>query len=76
MNKDKIREGQVLLDKRENYESLALQIVTETSQRVKTVIEALYHGNYVDEMAEKWLSLTLNLKSTPYYLQITEIWHC
>ena len=36
MNKeDKIREGQVLLDKRENYESLALPMVTETLQRVK-----------------------------------------
>ena len=33
MNKeDKIREGQVLLDKRENYQSLTLRMVTETSQ--------------------------------------------
>ena len=32
MNKeDKIRKGQVLLDKRENYESLVLPMVTETS---------------------------------------------
>ena len=76
MNKDKIREEQVLLDKRENYESLALPMVTETSQRVKILIKALYHGNYIDEMTEKWLSLTplFNLKSTPYHLQIKEIW--
>ena len=54
MNKeDKIREGQVLLDERENYESLALPMVTETSLRVKTLIKALYHGNYIDEMTEK-----------------------
>ena len=51
MNKeDKRREGQVLLDERENYESLALPMVTETSLRVKTLIKALYHGNYIDEM--------------------------
>ena len=51
MNKeDKIREGQVLLDKRENYESLALPMVTETSQRVKELIKALYHGNQIDEI--------------------------
>ena len=31
---DKIREGQVLLDQRENYEFLALPMVTETCQRV------------------------------------------
>ena len=47
MNKEgKIREGQVLLDKRENYESLALPMVTETSQRVQELIKALYHGDY------------------------------
>ena len=61
MNKeDKIREGQVLLDKRENYESLALPMVTETLQRVKGLIKALRHGNHIDEMTEKWLSLTPN----------------
>ena len=41
MNKeDKIREGQVLLDERENYESLALPMVTETSLRVQTLIRS------------------------------------
>ena len=47
---DKIPEGQVLLDKRENYESLVLPMVTETSWRVKELIKALYHGNHIDEM--------------------------
>ena len=41
MNKeDKMRGGQVLLDQMENYESLALPTVTETSQRVKELIKA------------------------------------
>ena len=51
MNKeDKIREGQVLLDDREDYKSLALPMVTETSLRVQTLIKALYD---IDEMTEK-----------------------
>ena len=74
MNKeDKIREGQVLLDKRENYESLALPMVTETSQRVKELIKALYHGNHIDEMTEKWLSLTPNPPRIPVFYTLTKI---
>ena len=43
MNKeDKRREGQVLLDQRENYEFLALPMVTEISRRVKDLVKALY----------------------------------
>ena len=74
MNKeDKIREGQVLLDERENYESLALPMVTETSLRVQTLIKALYHGNYIDEMTEKWLSLTPNPPRIPVFYTLTKI---
>ena len=74
MNKeDKIREGQVLLDKRENYESLALPMVTETSQRVKELITALCHGNHIDEMTEKWLSLTPNPPRIPVFYTLTKI---
>ena len=39
---EKTREEQVLLDQRENYESLALPMVTETSRRVKELVKALY----------------------------------
>ena len=74
MNKeDKIREGQVLLDERENYESLALPMVTETFLRVKTLIKALYHGNYIDEITEKWLSLTPNPPRIPVFHTLTKI---
>ena len=74
MNKeDKIREGQVLLDERENYESPALPMVTETSLRVQTLIKALYHGNYIDEMTEKWLSLTPNPPRIPVFYTLTKI---
>ena len=74
MNKeDKIRKGQVLLDERENYKSLALPMVTKTSLRVKTLIKALYHGNYIDEMKEKWLSLTPNPPRIPVFYTLTKI---
>ena len=67
MNKeDKIREGQVLLDKRENYESLALPMVTETSQRVKQLIKALYHGNYIDSDIPNAKSATNSSFLYPY----------
>ena len=74
MNKEnKIREGQVLLDKRENYESLALPMVTETSQRVKELIKVLYHGNHVDEVTEKRLSLTPNPPRILVFYTLTKI---
>ena len=74
MNKeDQTREGQVLLDKRENYQSLALPMVTETSQGVKELIKVLYHGNYIDEMTEKWLSLTPNPPQIPVFYTLKKI---
>ena len=74
MNKeDKIRDGMVLLDQRENYKSLTLPMVTETSQRVKELIKALYHGNHIDEMREKWLSLTPNPPQIPVFYTLTKI---
>ena len=67
MNKeDKTREGQVLLDQRESYESLALPMVTETSQRVKELIKAFYHGNHINKMTEKWLSAMNSSFLYPY----------
>ena len=74
MNKeDKIRDGMVLLDQRENYKSLTLPMVTETSQRVKELIKALYHGNHIGEMTEKWLSLTPNTPQNPVFYTLTKI---
>ena len=73
MNKEaKIKEGQVL-DQRENYKSLALPMVTETSQRVKKLIKALYHGNHIDEMTKKWLSLTPDPPRIPVFYTLTKI---
>ena len=39
---EKAKEGQVLLDDRNNYTPLAEPMVQETSQKVKKIIEDLY----------------------------------
>ena len=59
MNKeDKIHEGQVQLDVRENYRALPSPMVSETYEKVTQLIKTLHHGNHIDTMTEKWLSLT------------------
>jgi len=46
-------------------------MVTETSQRVKELIKARYHGNHIDEM--KWLSLTPSPPRIPVFYTLTKI---
>ena len=50
---DKIREGQVILDQRENYESLALQISLRTNCRLTfdRLAQLVEHGTAVREVA-------------------------
>ena len=71
---DKIREGQVLLDKRESYKSLALPMVTKTSQRVKELFKTLYQSSHIDEMTEKLLSLTPNPPRIPVFYTLSKIY--
>lgn len=74
MNKeDKIHEGQIQLDVKENYKPLATPMVAETSQRVTQLIKALYHGNHIDAMTEKWLSLTPNPPRIPVFYTLPKI---
>lgn len=71
---DKIREGQVLLDKRESYKSLALPMVTKTSQRVKELFKTLYQSSHIDEITEKLLSLTPNPPRIPVFYTLSKIY--
>jgi len=48
-------------------------MVTETSQKVKELIKALYHCNYIDEMTEKWLYITPNRPRIPVFYTLTKI---
>ena len=61
---DKIREGQVLLDQRENYETLTLAMATETSRRSR---------NSLKPSTEKWLPLTPNPPRSPVLYTLVKI---
>ena len=54
MNKqDKIREGQILLDEKENYKPPSSPIALETPLKAKEIINALHNGNHIDDMTKK-----------------------
>ncbi|XP_068691054.1 uncharacterized protein [Montipora foliosa] len=74
MNKqDKIREGQILLDEKENYKPLSSPMALETSQKAKEIINALRHGDHIDDMTKKRLSLTPNPPRNPVFYTLTKI---
>ena len=74
MNKqDKIQEGQNLLDEKDNYKPLTLPMALETSQKAKELINALHHGDHIDDMTKKWLSLTPNPPRIPVFYTRTKI---
>ena len=59
MNKqDKIREGQILLDEKENYKPLSSPMALETSQKAKEIMNALHHGDHNDDMTKMVISDT------------------
>ena len=71
--KDKIHEGQIQLDVRENYKALSSLMVSETHHRVTQLIKALHHDNHIDTMTEKWLLLTQNPPRIPIFYTLTKI---
>lgn len=71
--KDKIHEGKAQLDDEENYKPLETPMVIETARRVKELIKELYRKKHIDEMTEKWLSLTPNPPRIPIFYTLTKI---
>ena len=70
---EKAKEGQVLLDDRNNYTPLEEPMVEETFRKVKQITEELYQGGYIDEMTVKWLSQTPNPPRVPVFYTLTKI---
>ena len=70
---DKIKEGQIQLDDRENYKPLETPMVVETSRRVKKLIDKLYKEKHIDEMTRRWLSLTPNPPRIPQFYTLPKI---
>ena len=50
---DKIKEGQILLDNKDNCRPLASPMVIETNHKVKQLITDLYNGDHIDDMTKK-----------------------
>ena len=69
----KEREGQILLDEKENYKPLSSPMALETSQKAKEIMNALHHGDHIDDMTKKWLSLTSNPPQIPVFYTLTKI---
>ena len=68
---DKLHEGPIQLDEKENCKTLETPMVIETSQKVNRLIDKLYQGKYIDEMTNKWLSLTPNPPRIPEFYMCT-----
>ena len=45
----------------------------ETSQKAKEIINALYHGDNIDDMTKKWFFLTPNPPRIPVFYTLTKI---
>ena len=74
MNKqDKIQEGLIQLDDRNNYVPLEAPMVKDTFQRVQNIIKDLHRGEHIDEMTTKWLSQTPNQPRIPVFYTLTKI---
>ena len=52
---------------------LSSPMVSETSHRVIELINAPYHGKHIDEMTERWLSLTPNPPRIPIFYTLTRV---
>ena len=50
---DKIREGQIPLDEKENYKQLRSPMALETSQKAEEIIKVLHHEDHIDDMTNK-----------------------
>ena len=70
---DKLNEAQIQLNVKEHYRPLESPMVEETGKRVLDLINELYHGNFIDEMAKKWLCQTPTPPRIPIFYTLTKI---
>ena len=67
MNKEeKINEGLMQLNVKENYKPLETPLVGETYNRVKQLISELHQKHHIDQMTFKWFSNT----KPPFYSSV------
>ena len=76
MNREnKINEGQIQLDDRNNYQPLDKPMVRDTFQRVKHFIinNSLRQAGCIDEMTAKWFNQTPDPPRIPVFYTLTKI---
>ena len=74
MNREnKITEGQIQLDDRNNYQPLDKPMVGDTFQRVKHLINSLRQAGCIDEMTAKWFNQTPDPPRIPVFYTLTKI---
>ena len=74
MNRDnKITEGQIQLDDRNNYQPLDKTMVRDIFQRVKHLINSLRQAGCIDEMTAKWFNQTPDPPRIPVFYTLTKI---
>ena len=74
MNREnKITEGQIQLDDRNNYQPLDKPMVGDTFQRVKHLIKSLHQAGCIDEMTAKWFNQTPDPPRIPVFYTLTKI---
>ena len=71
--KDKLQEGQVLLDDKNNYTPLTTPMAKETACKTRVIINDLHQGNHIDTMTKKWLLQTPYPPRTPVFYPLTKI---
>ena len=71
--KDKLQEGQVLLDDKNNYTPLTTPMAKETARKTRVIINDLHQGNHINTMTEKWLLQTPNPPRMPVLYTLTKI---
>ena len=70
---DKMKEGQIQLDKEEHYKNLASPIVVDTHGKVEQLINDHYYGNHTDETIKKWLCQTPSPPHISEFYTLTKI---
>ena len=74
MNREnKLTEGQIQLDDRNNYQPLDKPMVGDTFQRVKHLINSLRQAGCIDEMTAKWFNQTPDPPRIPLFYTLTKI---
>ena len=71
--KEKITEGQVLLNDLDNYRPLDKPMADETADKIKKIITCMLTESHIDEMTAKWLSQTPNPPRIPEFYTLTKI---